>query len=47
LDVPRPFLNQTIVFRATWLSYDDVSHNVYTPEIVVGGVLHIDIFNFP
>lgn len=29
------------------MAYDDVSHDVYTPEIVIGGILHIDIFNFP
>lgn len=47
VDVPRPFFTSTSVIRGLWLSYDDLSQNVYSPDIAIGGVLTFDIFNFP
>ena len=35
------------IFRALWQHYDDFSHDVYTPDITVGGILNFEIFKFP
>lgn len=46
-DLPRQFIMSTSIIRALWQSYDDLSQDVYSPELAVGGVVIFDIFKFP
>lgn len=46
-EVPRPYLNNKLIMRAFWQCYDDYSNKAYNPDLPVGGILNIELFNFP
>ena len=47
-DIPK-HMQQTmsIIMRALWTSYDDYSNHKYLMDMSVGGVMTIDLLNFP
>lgn len=46
-DLPRNMMLQSNIMRASWTSFNDLSHRAYCPDLVVGGIFEIELFAFP
>ena len=46
---PRALGGQSLIIRAMWKSYDDVSSEAgpYYPDIIVGGIVDFRLYQFP
>ncbi len=45
-NLPRNNMSN-IIMRVYWTSYNDISAHIYLPYMIVGGIVHVDLFNYP
>jgi hypothetical protein len=46
-DLPRNLMLQSTVMRVYWSAENDISNRFYCPDLVVGGIIDIELFSFP